>query len=133
MTCLQPPVPWPISPFGAGPVAASNKAYEALKDLFKGQVEFLPTKGPSANDHWQLLNVVNQVDIMDATKSKYEIYSDGRVGGCTHAHLNEPAAENHIFKVKGWPTRTFISETAKQVIESAGLTGGLIREYLNPD
>ena len=118
--------------FGGGPVAVSEKAYNTLKDLFSEQVEFLPTNGPSPSDKWFLMNVINLVDIMDKEKSKYEIYSDGKIGGCSHAYLNEPESSNKIFKVVGWPTRTFISEEAKEVIESTGLTGVLIREYLNP-
>lgn len=118
--------------FGGGPVAVSDRAYHVLKDILKDQVEFLPTTGPGPNDNWRLLNVINVVDIMDTSKSKFEIYSDGKVGQCTHAYLNEPDPNNRIYRVKGKPILELVNEEVKNAIESAGLTGALIREYLNP-
>ena len=118
--------------FGGGPIAISDRAYQVLKDLLNGQVEFLPTKGPGPTDNWKLLNVTNVIDIMDTSKSKFDIYSDGKIGRCTHAYLNETEPHNKIYRVKGKPALEFINGEVKSVIESAGLTGGLIREYLNP-
>lgn len=118
--------------FGGGPIAVSEKAYQTLKDVFEGQVEFLPTIGPDSNENWRLLNVTNVVDIMDVSKSKYEIYPDGKIGACTHAYLNEPDSGNKIYRVKGKAILELIDEETKNIIESAGLSGVLIREYLNP-
>lgn len=118
--------------FGGGPIALSSKAYLVLKKLFSNQAEFLPTIGPESDDEWRLLNVINVLDIMDTSKSKYEIYSSGKVGKCSHAFLNEPSQENKIFQVSGYFPFVFIDGEVKQAIESAGLTGALIREYLNP-
>lgn len=118
--------------FGGGPVALSDRAYNVLKNLFGDQVEFLPVNGPSADDSWLLMNVINVLDIMDVSKSKYEIYHTGEVGDVSHAHINEPKPDNHIFLVQGNFPLIFIDQETKDVIESAGLTGTLIREYLNP-
>lgn len=116
----------------AGTLIVSEKAYHILKDLVVEQVEFLPTIGPGDADKWYVVNIVNVVDIMLKEKSQYEIYSDGEVGNCTHAFLNEPPPDNKIFKVAGWPTRMFASEEIKLAVEINSLNGGLIREYLNP-
>jgi len=116
----------------AGTLIVSEKAYHILKGLVVDQVEFLPTAGPSDTDKWYVVNIVNVVDIMHKEKSQYEIYSDGEVGNCTHAFLQEPTPDNKIFKVAGWPTRMFASEEVKQAVERNSLNGGLLREYLNP-
>jgi len=117
--------------FGGGPIAVSERAYDVVSEIFKGQVEFLPTSGPDG-DNWRLLNVTNVVDTMDTSKSQYQIYDSGRIGMCTHAHIDEPGPENKIFVVKGFMPRMFVDEVSKNLIESSGLTGALIREYLNP-
>jgi len=118
--------------FGGGPIALSERAYNVVKDLFKGQVEFLSTIGPGDDDNWRLLNVINLLDIMDVSRSQHEIYPDGTIGTVTHAFLNEPESGNNIFLAQKYPTRIFINEKTKETIESANLTGTLIREWLNP-
>lgn len=118
--------------FAGGQIALSDNAYLSLKDTLGNQAEFLPTIGPEPEHKWRLLNVVNVLDIMDGSKSKYEIYSTGKVGECSHAFLNPPEDGNRIFKVKGYFPFIFIDEKTKNMIESAGLTGTLIRKYLNP-
>jgi len=118
--------------FGGGPIALSDRAYNVVKDILKDQVEFLPTIGPNDDDQWRLLNVTNLVDIMDVSKSKHRIHSNGTIGTVTHAYINEPPPDNNIFSVQGNPTLVYINKKTKSAIESANLTGVLIREWLNP-
>ena len=118
--------------FGGGRLALSELAYSILGEHLDKQAEFLPTTGPNESDEWRILNVLNVLDIMDKSRSKYEIYNDGEVGDCSHAFLNTPQSENRIFLVKGYFPDIFIDEATKELIETSGLTGHLIREYLNP-
>lgn len=116
----------------AGTIALSQKAYDLLKDLIGEHVEFLSTVGPTSDESWTLINVTNVQNLLDPSKSRYEIEDDGEVGLCEHGFLNAPEEGNHIFQVADYSPYIFIDEQTKQVIESAGLTGALIREYLNP-
>lgn len=118
--------------FGGGPIAISGEAYSVLYNELAGQVEFLPTIGPTKNESWYLLNVINVIDLLEPSKSLYEIYEDGEVGICQHGFLNTPDTSHRIFEVKDYAPYIFIDEKTKNIIESAGLTGVLIREYLNP-
>ena len=116
--------------FRGGAPAISTKAYDVLQPLLNGLVEFLPVTIESETRH--LMNVTTVLPLMDASKSIFKIYNDGRIGACQHAHLNEPASQQLIFKVSGYFPRVFISDELKRIIEGAGLTGSVIREYLNP-
>lgn len=116
----------------SGVIAVSKKAKNILEGLLDSQAEFLPVIGPDGIDEWFLLNVTNVVDCLDRSKSKYKIYSSGRVGPCTHGFINEPDESVKIYQVKGYQPRIFISDSVKRVIESEALTGVLIREYINP-
>ena len=117
--------------FGGGAIVLSPKAREVIESVVGDQAEFLPTKGPD-NDEWWLLNITNVLDIMDVSKSKFEIYEDGEIGLCEHAHLNEPVPSQKAFVVKGYAPYLFVNEDVKSAIDGAGLTGSLVREYLNP-
>lgn len=114
---------------GGAPVISSN-AYRLLQPLLENFVEFLPIT--IEGETRQLINVTNVLPLMDAAKSKFKIYSDGKIGACEHAYLNEPDSQQFIFKVAGYFPRIFIDEELKRNIEEAGLTGVLIREYFNP-
>ena len=118
--------------FAGGQIALSTKAHQCLKNILQGQAEFLPLSGPDSDNEWHILNVINVLDILDSSKSKHEIYSDGKVGECTHGYLSTPTPGEHIFKVKGYFPNIFIDEETKELVETSGLTGHLIREYLNP-
>lgn len=118
--------------FGGGRIALSKRAYSLLSKHLGEQAEFLPTLGPDSIEEWRLLNVLNVLDIMDSSKSKYEIFNDGEVGDCSHAFLNTPPKENHIFLVDGYFPDIFIDKSTKDLIENSSLTGALIREYKNP-
>lgn len=127
--CDRPCTGYRIS---AGTIALSEKAYKVLKDHLDGQVEFLNTTGPGPEDKWFLLNVSNVLNIMEPAKSKYKIYDDGKIGMCEHGYLNEPSLDNRIFQVKDYFSYIFVNGEIKDAIETAGLTGALIREYINP-
>jgi len=118
--------------FAGGAIAVSNRAKEVLSELFGGQAEFLPSIGPDQNNSWSILNVVNVVDIMDASKSIYEVYEDGALAMCRYAYLSEVEAHNMIYLVKGYEPYVFVSESVKELIEDAGLSGAIIKEYINP-
>lgn len=116
--------------FSGGDIALSEKAYNVLKPAISTQAEFLPVQ--SENKRWYLLNVLNMQNLMDTSRSKFKIYEDGHIGPCTHAYINNPNDNSGIFLVKGYLPNIFIDEGIKGAIEKAGLTGSLIRQYINP-
>lgn len=120
-----------LTKFMGGAIALSEKACEVLQPIVEAQAEFLPVV--RGDEQWYLLNVLNVQDLMDKALSKFKIYEDGHIGPCTHAYIQEPDdTDNLIFLVKGYFPNIFISATLKAEIERARLTGGLIREYVNP-
>ncbi|MES2824963.1 MAG: hypothetical protein V4732_15265 [Pseudomonadota bacterium] len=116
--------------FRGGAPAISAKAYKVLQPLLENSVEFLPVT--IQGETRQLINVTNVLPLMDIAKSTFKIYNDGKIGPCQHAHLNDPDPKELIFMVNGYFPRIFINDELKKRIEEAGLTGVLIREYLNP-
>jgi hypothetical protein len=71
---------------------------------------------------------------MDTSRSKFKIHEDGHIGHCTHAYINSPNGGNiGIFLIKGYFPNIFISSNIKDEIEKAGLSGSLIRQYINPE
>lgn len=114
----------------AGSIVITERAYQTLKVHSADRAEFLPVL--IGNETRYILNVINVLDLMDKSRSKFKMYSDGNYGQCEHAYLNKPSDKESIFKVKGFMPRIFISERLKSTIESEGLTGSLIREYKNP-
>lgn len=121
-----------LTKFMGGAIALSENAYQVLQPIIGAQAEFLPITRDS--EQWYLLNVLNVQDLMDKSRSKYKIYEDGHVGPCTHAYINDPRqTDASIFLVKGYFPNIFINANIKTEIEKAGLTGGLIREYVNPN
>ena len=116
--------------FRGGAPALSAKAYNLLQSQLEKYVEFLPVTIEGETRH--LINVITVLPLMDAAKSIFKIYNDGKIGACQHAYLNEPESGQLIFKVNGYFPRIFINEELKRIIEEAGLTGVVIREYLNP-
>ncbi len=113
-----------------GAIVCSKKAVAVLSPIVADQVEFLPVT--IDGEERCILNVINVLDLMDKSKSKFKIYSDGKVGMCEHAYLNQPDEQQHIFKVAGFMGRTFIDDALKHEIEKHQLTGTLIRDYKNP-
>ena len=116
--------------FQGGTPVLSSRAYATLEPLLKDSVEFLPVWVDGEKRY--LLNVLHVLDLMEKSRSTFKIYGDGQIGACEHAYINEPNSGEYIFKVNGYLPRVFINETIKNEIESAGLTGTLIREYKNP-
>lgn len=120
-----------MTKFLGGAIALSGKAHAVLAPLLGPKAEFLPVE--CQGEPWYLLNVTNVQPVMDSARSKFKIYEDGHIGPCTHAYINEPVGEDaDIFLAKGYFPNIFISGKVKTAIEEAGLTGSLIREYLNP-
>ena len=129
-TCANDPTPDITSVSGV--LAVNNKAKSTLECVLDDQVEFLPTIPPLDGPSWYLLNITNKLELMDVSKSKFKIKKNGKVGTCEHAFINPPPAEARIFEVKGFEPHIFVSEQVRSAIETAGLTGGLLRKYQNP-
>ncbi len=114
----------------SGAIVISSLACQNLQPYLKEQVEFLPVIVDGESRY--ILNVLNVLDIMNRERSIFKIYSDGKTGRCEHAFINEPSEDHFIYKVAGFPGRTFISNSFVALVREFGLTGTLIREYQNP-
>lgn len=113
-----------------GATVCSKHAVDILAPIISGLVEFLPVY--IGREERFILNVVNVLDIMDKGRSTYKIYSDGKVGMCEHAFLNEPDDQQFIYKVSGFMGRTFVNEQFNRIIIDNNISGSLVREYKNP-
>jgi hypothetical protein len=116
--------------FMGGALALSERAKAVLEPVIGNQAEFLPASGEGRQ--WYLVNVINVQNVLDVERSKFKTYEDGHVGPCTHAYITEPVGGNEIFLVERYFPHIFISEVVKTAIDTAGLTGALVREYRNP-
>lgn len=114
----------------SGSAVVTEAVAAKLTAFLAERVEFLPVHIGDATRF--IMNVLTVLEVMDKGKSKYKIYSDGSVGMCEHAFINEPKADNTIYKVAGFPGRTFVNEHFVDFIENNTFTGLLIREYKNP-
>ena len=101
-----------------------------LSPLLQHCVEFLPVS--IADETRYILNVICVLDIMDKSKSKFKIYSDGTIGPCQHAYLRAFEGSKPIFKVIGYLPRVFGTQELQQLINQEKLSGCLLREYTNP-
>ncbi len=114
----------------SGAIVISSHACQKLQPFLKDQVEFLPVIVDGETRY--ILNILNVLDILDRERSIFKIYSDGKIGGCEHAFINEPSEDHFIYKVAGFLGRIFISNSFVALVREFGLTGALIREYQNP-
>lgn len=55
-----------------------SRAAELLRPVVSDVAELLPI--PFQGETWYFMNVFNQIDVVDKEKSRYKIYSSGRVG-----------------------------------------------------
>lgn len=116
--------------FRGGAPVITEKVKNLLSPLMQDCIEFLPVK--IANETRYILNVICVLDIVDKSKSKFKIYSDGTIGPCQHAYLNINEESKPIFKVAGYFPRIFVTQKLQQVINQEQLSGCLMREYVNP-
>lgn len=114
----------------SGSVIVTSTVLEVIKPFLREQVEFLPVL--IGDETRFIVNVLNVLDVMDKEKSRYKIYSDGKVGMCEHAFINEPSTTNLIYKVNGFLGRTFVNDMFVDMVNKNEFSGLLIREYKNP-
>jgi hypothetical protein len=105
---------------------------DKLEDVLDLQLQRVPVHMPESAGKFEILNVLDQVDCIDAVKSVYTRWeaNDGRpekLGEyrmitdlkidpkCTHGH--------HLFRVKGWAVALIVSEQMKQALESFRVSG----------
>lgn len=116
--------------FRGGAPVVTKKVKILLSPFVQNCAAFLPVK--IADETRYILNVVCVLDIMEKSKSKFKIYSDGTIGPCQHAYLNTSDELKPIFKVAGYLPRVFVAQALEQLISQEQLSGCLLREYVNP-
>lgn len=116
--------------FRGGAPVITETVKNSLSPLLQHCVEFLPVN--IADETRYILNVIFVLDIIDKSKSKFKIYSDGTIGPCQHAYLNIPEESKPMFKVEGYLPRIFGDQSLQQFIHQEQLSGCLLREYVNP-
>jgi len=95
----------------------NKKAVEALNDLISQHVEYLPL----IHDKYELyaINVLNQIDAIDYSTSKYKTFDDGTFYRfIEYGFKQDIIMGEHIFKIPEESTRIYVSdEFRNRVIE----------------
>lgn len=105
---------------------------EKLEDVLNLQLQRIPVHIPESVDKFDILNVLDQVDCIDAVKSVYTRWeaSDGRPERLGEYRMIidlkiDPkfAHGRHIFRLKGWAMALIVSEQMKQALEALRVSG----------
>ena len=109
----------------SGSLVVTDQVKAVLEVELGELVEFLPVA--IAAEKRYIINILNVLDLMDKERSKYKIYSDGNIGLCEHAYINEPNVESKIYKVSGFLGCTFVNDAFVMLVKDRQFTGLLIR------
>lgn len=103
----------------------SKKALEILRPLIQNSVEELELQFQEAEYYG--INVIAVLNVIDYSKSKYRMYSDGKRIMAFQKYAFRSCKEllnNNIFKIIDEPTRrAFVSDIFKQTVEKNNLSG----------
>lgn len=103
----------------------SKKALEILRPLISNSVEELELQFNEADFYG--INVTSVLDVIDYSKSKYRMYSDGKRIMAFQKYAFKTCEElmnNNIFKLVDEPRRrAFISDEFKRAVEENNLLG----------
>ncbi|MBQ7004627.1 MAG: hypothetical protein IJN11_01595 [Oscillospiraceae bacterium] len=107
----------------------SKNAVELLCPLISNSAEVLPLD--FTEKEYYGINVLSILDVIDYTKSKYRLFSDGkRIMAFQKYSFREceELEKYHIFKIIDEPTRrAFVSDEFKQTVENSNLTGFIFK------
>lgn len=103
----------------------SKKALEILRPLIQNSVEELALQFQEAEYYG--INVTAVLNVIDYSKAKYRMYSDGKRIMAFQKYAFRNCIElrnNNIFKIVDEPTRrAFVSDKFKQTVENYNLSG----------
>lgn len=103
----------------------SKKALDILRPLIQNSIEELELQFQEAEYYG--INVTTVLNVIDYSKSKYKMYSDGKriMAFQKYAFRSSEELSNYnIFKIIDEPTRrAFVSNKFKQTVESNNLSG----------
>lgn len=103
----------------------SKRALDVLRPLIETDVEMLELDFLEA-PYWGI-NVINVLDVIDYSKSRYRTYSDGKRIMVFQKYAFrecEELTKTNIFKIKDEPTRwAFVSDEFKKLVEENNLKG----------
>jgi len=103
----------------------SKKAIEILRPLIQNSVEELELRFQEAEYYG--VNVIAVLNVIDYSRSKYRMYSDGKriMAFQRYAFKScEELVDNNIFKIVDEPRgRAFVSDKFKQTVEENNLLG----------
>ena len=103
----------------------SKRAVEILRPLIQNSIEELELQFEEAEYYG--INVTTVLDVIDYSKSKYKMYSDGKrimVFEKYAFRICNELNNNNIFKIVDEPSRwEFVSDRFKQIVEENHLSG----------
>ncbi len=103
----------------------SKKALEILRPLIQNSIEELALQFQEAEYYG--INVTAVLNVIDYSKSKYIMYSDGKRIMAFQKYAFKSCTEllnNNIFKIVDEPTRrAFVSDEFKQTVKKNNLSG----------
>lgn len=103
----------------------SKKALEVLRPLIQNSIEELELLFQEAE--YYAINITTILDVIDHSKSKFKMYSDGNRIMAFQKYVFKSCDElrnNNIFKIVDEPRRrAFVSDKFKQAVERNNLSG----------
>jgi hypothetical protein len=124
-----------ISYIFLGSYILSPHAAELLRPVVSDVAELLPI--PFQGETWYFMNVFNRIDAIDKAKSRYKIYSSGRVGPVEKIVFSpEKLPHAKLFTIPESPARLLYAEhhpdpnphTFKNIVEQNKLFGIVIEK-----
>lgn len=124
-----------ISSISVGSYILSPRAAKLLRPVVSDVAELLPIS--FQGETWYFMNVFNRIDAVDKAKSRYKIYSSGRVGPVEKIVFSpEKIPHAKLFTIPESPARLLYAEhypdpapqTFKNVVEQNKLFGIVIEK-----
>ena len=105
-----------------GVIAISQLAVDNLQEFFNDAVELLPLETDIGK--YYAMNVLNYVDCLNNTESKYEATKGGFIVNYSLLEFDEEKlGENYIFKIPEMPYQIFITDDIQEQCETENLNG----------
>ncbi|MBQ7467184.1 MAG: hypothetical protein IJS74_03860 [Clostridia bacterium] len=125
---------YPIADFTSGslPICSEKMKNILEKICDKNDVEFLPCYLEGTNETYYIMHILCFVDCIDYEKSKFTTFKStpDKIMFFDHIEFKEKVNKN-LFKIKDLPfTYYFISEKAKNILDSSDLKGLIIQDDL---
>ena len=138
---LDNPRPVPIEVGAGGPIVdynptafcttvVSHRTAEIITSVAGSDIQRIPTDFPDGDGEWEVINVLPTIDCIDHERSVIQYYppdhpeKPNKPRGVVKLIIDrDRVGGHHIFRPKDWTVINIISETLRQRLDEAKVTG----------